>query len=110
VTALGDLIREAWRADVELVVGADGGLVARFDGDPPGDLLARLSARKPELVALRCPDCAHVRGGDGVCRRKGCEFRGCARCGTATGSQFIRLCWVCQGEMDRAANEGGNRR
>ena len=95
MTALGELIREAWRADMELVVDSDGGLVARFDGDPPGDLLARLSARKPELIFLRCPDCGHVRDGDGVCWRTGCEFRPCRGCGRRTGSPFWSWCGRC---------------
>lgn len=102
MTALGELVRQARLADVELVANPPDRLRLRFDTDPPGDLLERLKANKAELLTRACPECGHVRGDDLICWRRDCEFRPCVHCGRNTGSQLISCCRLCQVARDRA--------
>lgn len=106
MTALDALIREALRAGVELAVRPPDHLVARFDGEPPAGLLARLRDAKPALVALRCPGCGYVRCGDQICWREGCGYRPCGQCGQPTGSPFLRFCWACAVQPGERATGG----
>ena len=101
MTTLGELVRQARLANVEVIVYPPDRLRLRFDDDPPGGLLDRLKASKSGLLARACPECGHVRGDDLICWRDDCGFRPCVQCGQTTGSQFIAYCFACQHRLTK---------